>query len=98
MIDQFNALVLNPLDQVGVALQELKVGDEGIYNLNSITNQIKVVEDIPIYHKFSLVNIKKGDLVRKYGQVIGRATHPIKIGEHVHEHNLASTLEAKEEG
>lgn len=95
MLDKLNALVLNQLDQVGVALEGFRVGDEAIYQINGQNFKVKIVKDVPIYHKFSLIDIEVGDHIRKYGQVIGRATQPIKIGEHVHEHNLVSTIEVK---
>ena len=33
---------------------------------------------IPAGHKFALCDIKKGEFVIKYGQIIGRATEDIK--------------------
>ena len=50
-------------------------------------------EEIPSGHKMALVDIKKGDFVIKYGNVIGRATKDIKKGEWVHSHNLKSHLD-----
>ena len=38
---------------------------------------------IPAGHKFALRDIKKGETVIKYGQVIGRATCDIKTGDWV---------------
>lgn len=49
--------------------------------------------DIPAGHKFALKDIKKGEFVIKYGEVIGRATCDIKKGEWVHSHNLKSHLD-----
>jgi altronate hydrolase len=42
-------------------------------------------------HKLATIDVAAGAAVRKYGQAIGVATHPIAAGEHVHEHNLASS-------
>lgn len=44
---------------------------------------------IPPGHKIAVTDISVGEQVLKYGQNIGRATQPIRIGEHVHSHNLA---------
>ena len=44
---------------------------------------------IPAGHKVAVVDIAVGAPVRKYGEVIGVATAPIRAGEHVHTHNLA---------
>ena len=50
---------------------------------------------IPAGHKFALCDIKKGNFVIKYGEIIGRATQNIKKGEWVHTHNLKSHLDEK---
>ena len=46
-------------------------------------------------HKYAVRPIKKGDKVIKYGQVIGIATEDIGVGEHVHSHNMRTSLEGK---
>ncbi|MBQ8508991.1 MAG: altronate dehydratase [Clostridia bacterium] len=43
-------------------------------------------------HKFALRHIKKGEDIIKYGYPIGHATADIQAGEHVHTHNLRSSL------
>jgi hypothetical protein len=43
-------------------------------------------------HKIALRPIAAGELVKKYGQPFGRATHPIAPGEWVHTHNVETTL------
>ena len=48
---------------------------------------------VPTGHKFALCDIKAGDCVIKYGEIIGRATADIKAGEWVHSHNLRSHLD-----
>ncbi len=53
--------------------------------------KITVNSDIPQFHKIAIENIKAGDLCYKYGQVIGKATVDIKIGDYVHVHNCEST-------
>ena len=50
-------------------------------------------EKIPTGHKFALCDIKAGEYVIKYGEVVGRATEDIKKGEWVHSHNLHSHLD-----
>lgn len=46
-------------------------------------------------HKYAIRTIAKGDYVIKYGQPIGIATQNIPIGEHVHTHNLTTSLSGK---
>ena len=47
---------------------------------------------VPTGHKVALCDIKTGDTVIKYGYPIGVATTDIKSGEHVHSHNMRSSL------
>jgi len=49
---------------------------------------IELVDAIPRGHKFALRSVSADEPVRKYGQVIGRATARIARGAHVHTHNL----------
>lgn len=50
-------------------------------------------DKIPAGHKFAICDIKKGDFVIKYGEVIGRAKEDIKKGDWVHTHNVKSHLD-----
>ena len=43
-------------------------------------------------HKYARRNIKKGEEIIKYGHPIGIAQSDIKMGEHVHSHNLKTAL------
>ena len=49
--------------------------------------------NIPAGHKIALKDIKKGEVIIKYGMVIGKASQDIKQGEWVHSHNLKSHLD-----
>ncbi len=80
-----NTIVISPLDSVAVALVPLKKGEEH--------EGVVLAEDIEKGHKFALKPIKTGEKVIKYGEVIGRATKDIAVGEHVHSHNMATNLE-----
>lgn len=44
---------------------------------------------IPPGHKLAVRAIEAGSPVRRYGQIIGFASQPIRPGQHVHVHNLA---------
>ena len=54
---------------------------------------LKACGDVPAGHKYALKDIKQGDTVIKYGQIIGRASQDIKAGEWVHTHNVKSHLD-----
>jgi len=78
------AIVLRPEDDVAVARASLTAGtvleDEGA--------RIEVGQDIRAGHKVARRAREVGEAVRRYGQVIGFATRPIAVGDHVHSHNL----------
>ncbi len=78
-------IVITPQDSVGVALAPLKKGQ--------LVEGVTLTEDIEKGHKFALKDIKSGEKVIKYGEVIGRATADIVPGEHIHSHNMATNLE-----
>ncbi|HEY8729468.1 MAG TPA: altronate dehydratase family protein [Acidothermaceae bacterium] len=77
------ALKLHHDDDVAVALTDLRDGDEVL--------GVRVIDDVAAGHKLALRDLAAGLPVRKYGQVIGLATVPIRSGEAVHVHNLAFT-------
>ncbi len=52
--------------------------------------RIKLNEDIEIGHKITLKDLKKGDLILKYGEIIGIAIIDIKAGDWIHTHNIKS--------
>lgn len=54
---------------------------------------LEKTEAVPVGHKYALCDIKKGEFVIKYGEIIGRATVDIKKGEWVHTHNVKSHLD-----
>jgi altronate hydrolase len=72
-------------DNVLVALTELQAGSD--------LDGVVATSDIPLGHKIALRAISSGEPVVKYGYPIGVATRAIAPGEHVHSHNLKSTLQ-----
>ncbi len=75
---------LNPADPVGVAKIDLAEG----MNLEQEEYRLVVRQVVPNGHKIALRAVSAGEVVRKYGQVIGVARCDIQPGEHVHTHNL----------
>ena len=82
------AIVFNAEDNTAVALVDLPEGMELDLKTGELTRHVQLVEPISYQHKFSVVPIKQGDKILKYGQVIGEATADIRPGEHVHIHNM----------
>ncbi len=46
-------------------------------------------------HKYARVSIKNGEDIIKYGEIIGHAIADINAGEHVHTHNMKTSLSGK---
>lgn len=80
------AVLLNPVDQVAIAKQTLLPGTKLILADGS---ELRIPQVIPTGHKFALRPIELDEPIRRYGQIIGFATQPIKAGQHVHSQNLA---------
>src|SRR5262245_57422028 len=78
-------IVLRPDDNVAVAAYRLPKGSSIGVNGHSLTT----LESIQQGHKLALAPIRKGEAVRKYGQVIGFASQDIQPGGWVHTHNVA---------
>lgn len=81
-------IIINPADNVAVALLQLKKGTK--YKIG--TTQILLLEDVPPGHKFSLIAIPKDNPILKYGYSIGVAKEDILAGQHVHTHNISTGL------
>jgi len=84
-------LVHESADTVGVVVvEEVKAGQEltGWVMDTDETITVKVLDDVPIGHKFALNDIKAGDTIVKYGHDIGKAVADIKKGGHAHVNNI----------
>jgi altronate hydrolase len=77
-------IVLRPEDDVAVAKAELVVGTV----LEDGHTAITVRQEVKPGHKVARRAVRKGEPVRRYGQVIGFATQDIAVGDHVHTQNL----------
>lgn len=85
---EFRALRLSPDDDVAVVPDAAPQGSRLDLGGGQI---LQARGDIPAGHKVSVRDISAGELVKKYGNVIGVATTSIASGEHVHTHNLGFT-------
>ena len=74
---------LNQNDDVVIARVELPAGTE------LIREGVRVAVNVPAGHKVAIRDVAQGAPVRRYNQIVGFATRPIRSGEHVHVHNLA---------
>ena len=83
-------LVIDPKDNVAVALRDLAPGTEVRLSIRGRVRRISVLDRIPVNHKLAIARIRRGAAVVKYGEPIGEATTTIRPGSHVHIHNLQS--------
>jgi len=78
-------LLLNPADNVGVALRDLAKGEKyGIVGGECVQAE----QAVPFGHKIAVKDIDAGAPIIKYGEVLGAAFTAISRGEWVHAHNL----------
>ena len=75
---------LNPADDVVIARVEIPAGTALLKE-----NNVRAARTVPAGHKIAVREVKKGQPVRRYNQIIGFATRDIAAGEHVHVHNVA---------
>jgi altronate dehydratase len=79
------SVLLNVADNLLIAKQPLlprttiEMGDG---------SELVVVQMIPPGHKVALRDIPLGEAVRRYGQIIGFASVPIRAGQHIHTQNV----------
>ena len=81
-----SAIVLDPADNVAVALRALAEGEEIVVE----GAPLRALTEIPTGHKLARRAIAEGDAVLKYNETIGIASAPIAVGEHVHVQNVRS--------
>jgi (2R)-sulfolactate sulfo-lyase subunit alpha len=79
-------------DDVGVAVMDLKAGEE----IDAVTlegvevKKVKLVGDVPLGHKVAMADLAQDKHIIEYGRAIGYASAAIAAGEHVHIHNIKS--------
>jgi hypothetical protein len=87
-VNNINKIVihLHADDNIAVACENLIKNEKVVIN----DKEIRILNNISLAHKLAFVDIKKGDKVIKFGAHIGSAIKDIKVGEHVHLHNIKS--------
>ena len=81
-----NFIIMHPDDNCVTALEDISKGSPIQIGESSII----INQNISLGHKIALEDIRKGDLVKKYGHSIGIATEDINKGDWIHTHNLTS--------
>ena len=80
-------------DDVCVTLRDIPAGVE----VEASGIRLKLTGDVPKGHKIAVRAIAEGEEVHKYGFVIGKASQAIAPGDHVHSHNMVTTLSGTED-
>ena len=80
------AIIMKPTDNVCTVVESVEAGTSVTADDFTVT----AAEKIPFGHKVAIAAIAKGQEVRKYGETIGLATCDIRLGQHVHVHNMES--------
>jgi altronate dehydratase small subunit len=83
------AIVLSRTDNVGTLIDPGREGERCALQ-GEAEGEVRLLQDVPFGHKVCIRETAAGAEVLKYGQVIGRSSKPIKVGEHVHVHNVES--------
>ncbi len=89
-------LQLNPKDNVLVALDDLRSGEQIGFSGRILTLRT----DVPAKHKFAMEDIPPGGTIVMYGVLIGKAMEPIDSGEKLttrNTHHEAATFHEKTE-
>lgn len=82
------ALVIDKIDNVAVALTDLKKGEECILRFNDREETAVLLEDIAFGHKLAISCIEKDESVLKYGEEIGKMMVSVQRGAYIHNHNM----------
>lgn len=92
MTARLQAIVMNGSDTVATLLgrgghgEEVSLLDSDLHPLGTIDLR----EDIARFHKVAIQAMEAGDRVVKFGEIIGKASTPIAVGECVHVSNVIS--------
>jgi altronate hydrolase len=79
-----SALKLNPVDNVLIALRDLRKGEQIAVQAQSLA----LTTDVPAKHKFAEADLSAGTPVLMYGVLIGKATQAIHKGSVLTTHNV----------
>ena len=85
-----DAIVIKRGDNVATALRDIEPREMITVKVCEESKKISVQDKIPYGHKFAFTDIRRGDYILKYGEVMGRATSDIALGAYAHVQNIES--------
>ncbi len=83
------AIVLERSDNVATLIDAGRAGERCTLQ-GEAEGSVSLLQDVPFGHKVCVRDTAAGSDIVKYGQVIGRASAALRVGEHVHVHNVES--------
>ncbi|KUO78056.1 MAG: D-galactarate dehydratase [Desulfosporosinus sp. BRH_c37] len=87
---QKQAVVINSHDNVATVVDDFAAGTLINFFIGGSEQSVKLLQNIPLGHKFAICEIKPQEDILKYGECIGVSTTLIIAGQHVHVHNMES--------
>ncbi len=86
----WNAIAIEPVDGVAVALRDLAPGEDVIVRVGGKVETLTAREAVALGHKIARRAHAAGEPIMKYGARIALATKAFAAGDHVHVHNIKS--------
>jgi altronate hydrolase len=87
------ALLVHPYDDMVVALRDLPAGSQVAFSGETV----QLAEAIPAKHKFARRRLGQGELVRMYGQTVGRLVCDVEAGGLLTTRNLLHAIDPVEQ-
>ncbi|HIT42504.1 MAG TPA: UxaA family hydrolase [Candidatus Caccovicinus merdipullorum] len=87
---EINALLMDPKDNVVTCVAQVEAGSQVVYRNGDQLCCLKAEETIPFCHKIALEDLKKGDEVMKYGELIGKTSCDVAKGHWISHENIYS--------
>ena len=87
---KIDAIMIKEQDNVATALRDIQPNENAMIGVVDREEKALIKEYISYGHKFAVRDIRKGENIIKYGEIIGRATQNITSGTHAHIQNIES--------
>ena len=87
---RIRAILLQPVDKVVTVVDDVHAGDTVFYQKEGQEVEVEAREEVPAFHKVAVVDLKDGEEVIKYGQVIGAMMSDAKKGDWISHKNVRS--------
>lgn len=88
MREKVNSILLDPSDNVVVCVETLENGARAVYRTGDECKSVEVTQEVPVWHKIALRDLRAGDEIVRYGEVIGKCTEDIPCGGWVSHLNI----------